>query len=292
MKKNTINRVDYKNLRKKTDFEIVDLQLFFSTRPHKKLEKDYRLNFWSIIYITEGSGEHYIDFNKYSYKKGDMIFAQINQVQRFKVNSDAKGYLIHINEPFFYGVDGFNDDVFSEFLEASYGSPLISLDVSKNKSNRVLIDLIYQEYSKNAIDLNVRLIASLFQSFILSLGNQFLTKDKASLSKDYVNFKQYRKFVEESYMETRNVEDYAKMMNLSKKTINQATRAVVGLSAKAFIINRIVLEIKRYLSQGELMNYEIAEMLGFGEAGNMTKFFKHYEGVSPKEFKEQLLTNT
>jgi AraC-like DNA-binding protein len=29
-------------------------------------------------------------------------------------------------------------------------------------------------------------------------------------------------------------------------------------------------------------------VLGFEEAANMTKFFKNYEGISPKEFKENL----
>lgn len=288
MKKPPIKRVNYRNVQKQMDFEIVDVKLFFATRPKKKLESEFRLNFWSILYITEGSGDHYVDFVKYPYKKGDIIFVQMNQVHKYSVNSDVQGYLIHINEPFFYGIDGFNGDVFLEFVDRSFGSPVISFDTSTERTNRLLIDLIYREYSKNINELNVKLIATLFQGFILSLENQVPKNDKILESKDYENYKEYRKLVEEHYHETRNVEDYAKMMLLSKKTINQATRKVVGLSAKEYIINRIILEIKRYLSQGELMNYEIADLLGFGEAGNMTKFFKRYEGLSPKEFKEQI----
>ncbi len=75
------------------------------------------------------------------------------------------------------------------------------------------------------------------------------------------------------------------MMGISKKTINLATRAIVDMSAKEFVNSRLFLEIKRYLSQGELLNYEIAEILGFDEPANMTKFFKKYEGISPKEFR-------
>lgn len=288
MKKTTINRIDYKNLAKKTDFEIVDVQLFFATRSHKKLESDYRLNFWSIIYITEGSGVHYVDFEQYDYKKGSVIFIQMNQVQRFQVNPTVKGYILNIDEPFFYSVEGFGRDVFLEFVDRSFGSPLSFFDVSKNRTNRILIELIYQKYSKSAYDLNEKLIATLFQGLLLDLRDQSPSENVALKSKDYENFKTYRRLVESHYAETRNVEDYANMMMVSSKTINQATRKVAALSAKQYIVNRIILEIKRYLSQGELMNYEISDMLGFGEPANMTKFFKRYEGVSPKDFKESL----
>ena len=288
MKSKSISRIDYKNLKKNMDFEIVDIQLFFATRSHKHLQTDFRLNFWVIIYIIEGSGYHYVDFKGYPYNKGDIIFIQKNQVQHFEVNDSVKGYVMHINEPFFYRIEGFNGDIFLEFADKAFGSPVLSFDTSPDRTNRIVIDLIYREYNKNAENFNVELIATLFQGFILSLRSKAFDNDKMLLSKDYENFKLYRQLVEQHYMTTRNVEDYALMIHLSKKTINQATRKVAGLSAKQFIINRIVLEIKRHLSQGELMNYEIADLLGFDEAGNMTKFFKRYEGISPKEFREKI----
>ncbi len=287
MKPMSINRIDYMNLRKKTDFEIMDLHAFFLERSHEKLVKDYRLNFWVIIYITEGSGHHYIDFKCYPYKKGDVLFVQKNQVQRFEINEDVEGYILNINEPFFYRIEGFNGDIFLEFVDKAFGSPVQSFDTTEGSTNRILVDLIFKEYSKSIEELNVELIATLFQGFILSLRSQVPINDKILMSKDYETFKIYRQLVEEHYMSTRNVDDYASMMHLSRKTVNQATRRVTDLSAKQFIINRVVLEIKRYLSQGELLNYEIADLLGFGEAANMTKFFKHYEGVSPKEFREK-----
>ncbi len=64
-----------------------------------------------IIYITEGSGHHYIDFKCYPYKKGDVLFVQKNQVQRLN-QRDVEGYILNINEPFFYRIEGFNGDIF------------------------------------------------------------------------------------------------------------------------------------------------------------------------------------
>ncbi|MBI9102611.1 MAG: helix-turn-helix domain-containing protein [Spirochaetales bacterium] len=283
-----INRINYKNDKRDSDFEIIDLPTFFTTRPKSLLEKDFRLNFWSIIYITEGSGHHFVDFIRYPYKKGDIIFVQKNQVHHFEVNQIVKGWLIHLNEPFFYRIKGFKGDIFLDLVDQAAGIPVLPFKNGPDTTNRILIDLIHREYEQNVNSFDIELIASLFRSFILSLRPQLPVKKEIFQSKDYENFKTFRTLVETNYTTTRNVEDYANRMNLSRKTINQATRNVAGLSAKQFIINRITLEIKRHLSLGELMNYEIADLMGFDEPANMSKFFMRYEGLSPKDFRDDV----
>jgi len=285
---NEINKIHYKNSKRGLDFEIVDLRVFMSTRPHTLLSKDYRLTFWAILYIVEGEGHHSIDFIEYPYKAGDIIFIQKNQVHHFVVNESAKGYVIHINDPFFYEMKGVNSEIFHEFADASFGSPILTVDISGECTNRRLIDLIYKEYQQQSEKFNAQLIATLFQGFILSLHGQAQRDLKGKMSNDYEHFKEFRQLVEENYTTIKTVEEYALKMNLTKKTINCATRSIIDSSAKQFIIDRIILEIKRYLTQGELMNYEIATLLGFDEAANMTRFFKRYVGMSPKSFRESL----
>jgi len=111
--------------------------------------------------------------------------------------------------------------------------------------------------------------------------------EQIETSGDYKRFYQFKNFVEMYYKEKKTVEEYAKLMLVSQKTINQATRAVVDLSAKQFIIDRILLEIKRYLGQRELTINEISDLMGFDEPSNLTKFFKRYEGLSPTEFRTE-----
>ena len=107
----------------------------------------------------------------------------------------------------------------------------------------------------------------------------------------YKWFIQFKNLVEVHYKEKKSVQDYAKMMLVSSKTINQATRIAVDLSAKQFIIDRILLEIKRYIGQGDFTINEISDLMGFDEPSNLTKFFKRYEGVSPKEFRMEYFTH-
>lgn len=282
----SIKRINYRNPKKQShDFEIVDLQLFFATRPHWHISSDYRLNFWLMIYIYEGSGQHSVDFEDYTYNPGDLVVIQKNQVHHFIVNKNAKGYLMHINEPFFMAGD--LADLFLDFFDRPYKSPIISVNTSESATHRILMDLIYKEYLKTDEQQGEELIRALFKSFLLAVRGEAIAREASYDSKVLNNYNVFRKLLDEHFQEEKTVEAYAAMMNVTKKVINYATRQVVGMSAKQFIIQRTLLEIKRYLSQGELMNYEISDLMGFDEPANMTKFFKRYEGISPKAFRKK-----
>ncbi|WKY42931.1 AraC family transcriptional regulator [Eubacteriaceae bacterium ES2] len=282
-----IERIQYqKSIKEMQNFEIVDLQLFFSTRPRRMLEKDYRLDFWSILYIIDGNGVHFIDFRPFKYQAGSVIFIRRNQVQHFEINSRVKGYIIHINEAMMLQLNDLNTDFLWDVVDTSYGSPVVQMESGKASTTRLLVDLIYNEYNQFSERDKSAFIKSLFESFILSIERELDSNKGQSNTTDYIVFKKFRKLVENHYTERMPLEFYEKKIGLSKKTINLATRRMVDMSAKEYINQRLHLEIKRYLSQGELMIYEIAELLGFDEPANMTKFFKRYEKITPKDFRK------
>jgi len=284
-----IRRINYKKQEQGfADFEMVDLHLFFSTTPSLMLEKDFRLNFWVILYITEGEGSHFIDFHEFKYKPGDILFIQKNQVQKFAVNLDVRGYIMHINEPFLVSLDQFGNNIFLEFIDRSGGSPVLSVNMDLASTNRKLVELLFSEYSRGHEHVEPQFIKSLFDSFILSLKQEFSFVDTVFTNADYKIFTEFREAVEIHYREHLTLDHYADLLAVTKKTINKATRAVVDLSAKEYVNNRLFLELKRFLSQGEMLIYEVSDYLGFDEPSNMTKFFKKHEGVSPKQFQKSL----
>jgi len=281
-----IRRIDYRQQNKGIqDFEILTLEHFFARRPKALLERDHRLNFWVILYITAGHGRHFVDFEGYDYQAGDILFVQKNQVHRFAVNDSARGYVMHINEPFLIHLNQARRNVFLEFVDQAFGSPVIKADASPDSTNRRLVDLLFSEYEREVKREDQVFIRTLFESFVLSVRKDFSTKTNRLKGSEYRIFAEFRDLVELHYAQHFTLDRYANMMGVSKKTINQATRAIVDMSAKEFVNQRLFLEIKRYLSQGELMIYEIAELLGFDEPANMTKFFKNREGLSPRGFR-------
>ncbi|MGH1551462.1 hypothetical protein ACRAWF_02475 [Streptomyces sp. L7] len=59
----------------------------------------------------------------------------------------------------------------------------------------------------------------------------------------------FRDVVERNFTRTRRVEDYARMLGHSARTLARATLTGAGLSAKEFVDRRVVLEAKRLLAR-------------------------------------------
>lgn len=269
-------------------FEIVNFKQFFATRPKKLLETDYRLDFWAMLYIIKGTGSHYIDYKKYTYRSGNLIMIPKNHINAFNVNDDAQGYIIHIDEPFFIEHGKLRDMEILSFFETPFNDPIMNVDVSMNNTSRILIDLIYKEYLISETNTSQKLIKSLFHSFVYSIRNEYHSEIRKFSASSYKNFYEYRELVEQNYQEMKSVSEYARLMGLSNKTINKACRDCVDVSAKEMITNRLILEIKRLLAQNELKNYEISDLINFDEPANLAGFFKRYTGMSMREFRCQL----
>lgn len=283
-----VQRLDYDNRDRQTDFEILRLQQFFRTRDTAHLTRTFRLNFWLLIYITEGCGEHFVDFVEYTYKAGDIVVLQKNQVHSFQVNKQVRGYILIINEPLFFEQSGVDSRSLLDFFNRPFQSPVLTVNTVEGTANRIIMELIYKEYRSGNSGKITPFMRSLFVCFVLSIEEN--SQDSAEPI-DSAESRTYRKFnalLEEHYSTIRSVDEYARLMNVSPKTVNSATRMVAGLSAKEFIIERLVLEIKRYLGEGYLLTSEISDQLGFDEPSNMAKFFKRYVGISPSAFRQSL----
>jgi len=65
-----------KKSNKKLEFEIFPIQKLFSRKNilNHYLQKPHRIKFYNIIYITEGTGKHSVDFQDHKYGPGSLIF--------------------------------------------------------------------------------------------------------------------------------------------------------------------------------------------------------------------------
>jgi AraC-like DNA-binding protein len=286
MKVKTINF--RKGSRKSPNFEILSLSEFFSKRPKTIIEKDYRTDFWTLLYIIEGDGYHSIDYSEYHYESGDLIVIARSLVHSFRVNNKVKGYIVIINEPFFFENNEKFDMDIEAFFETPIGKPILHLDVSKNVTSRNLIDLIFKEYQVKT-EYSYKLLKSLFVSFIYSIrleNKSIIHEFPVSLYQHYYN---YRQLVNINFRTLRTVGEYSNLMGLSKKTINKACRTCADVSAKHIIIAKIILEAKGLIVQGKLKMFEISDELGFDEPANFANFFSLHAGYNVKQFKESQL---
>ncbi len=95
----------------------------------------------------------------------------------------------------------------------------------------------------------------------------------------------FRLDLDRRFAQTRQVEEYARALGCSVRTLTRASLAATGRTAKQLVDDRVALEAKRLLAESDLPVAEVGERLGFSEATNFGRFFARTVGVSPGAFR-------
>ncbi|UMB53048.1 AraC family transcriptional regulator [Lutibacter sp. A64] len=284
-----IPNISFKSLENKIDFEFLNLSKLFkrldTINDHDPTEP-HRISFFALLIVTKGTGKHQIDLNEYNLSEGTVLKIAKGQVHAFQKNAKYKGFLILFTESFVLNhFSKSSINVISHLYNYHITSPIFN-DKTDNESflNQLIAELNTEnDYAQKNI------VAALLNLYLLRLerksNNNKLQNNNFNL---YTVFIQFKNYVEVNYTTTRNVKDYAKMLFISTKFLNQVVKEFTLDTAKTFIDNYVVLEIKRSIVSSNNSFKEIAFEKGFDEVTNFTKFFKKHTGTTPKQFKAKL----
>ena len=89
-------------------------------------------------------------------------------------------------------------------------------------------------------------------------------------------------------MRLHQVQDYAGLMAITEKYLNELCKKTAGKTASELIHERIILEAKRLLLHSDLNNKEVAYFLSFDDPSHFSKFFKRKTGRTPSQFRKEL----
>ena len=94
-------------------------------------------------------------------------------------------------------------------------------------------------------------------------------------------FQAFRASVEMHFREHRDADYYAQTLGYAPRTLSRAVQQATGRTAKAYIVERVVLEAKRLLAHDRFTAARCARELGFVDASNFSAFFRHATGQPP-----------
>ncbi|MFD4630820.1 helix-turn-helix domain-containing protein [Streptomyces sp. NPDC058284] len=94
-------------------------------------------------------------------------------------------------------------------------------------------------------------------------------------------FRMFRASVEAHFREHHDAGYYAQALGYAPRTLSRAVQQVTGRTAKAYIVERLVLEAKRLLAHDRLTSARCAGALGFPDASNFSAFFRKATGMRP-----------
>jgi len=271
-----------------TNIEFLKLSELFSRiqeNPNHDPKRPHRLDFFALLIVTEGKGTHQVDLKKYPLQKGSVVKIAKNQVHAFEEDLNYQGYMVVFTEEFVLKYFSRSSiDFLSHLYNYHVSEPLVK-ESSYNES--FLFDALEALNSENHY-AKMNIVAKLLELYLLRLDQQSQGAFRRNIKNDFHQiFTHFKNLIEKSYTETRNVKDYAGWLNTSPKHLNQVIREVTLDTAKTFIDQYVILEIKRSILSTDKSLKEVAFSTGFEEVTNFTKIFKKHTHLSPKEFKTQ-----
>jgi len=279
------------NNRSQLGIEIIELSDIYARYNNVAVnfaEKPHRINFHNLIYITHGSGLHFVDFNTYTIQAGSVVFINTNQIHAFDFVNKPQGKLIIFTNEFL-------DTIFSTMktplftpnhLLASY-APTFSLTDSVKQTCDALLSEIDKEYK--FLDPNKNFVHLMFSALITKLTDtrpnnyeQHLSEARAKI------FTRFITLLEKNFTTVRDAKLYADMINITYKSLNQICKLATNQTTKQLIDAFIVLEAKRRLAIDDIKIQKLADELGFDEATNFVKYFKKHTLLTPTQFKKSV----
>jgi AraC family transcriptional activator of pobA len=94
-------------------------------------------------------------------------------------------------------------------------------------------------------------------------------------------FELFRTSVEAHFRTHHDVGWYARSLGYAPRTLTRAALAATGQTAKAYLVDRIVLEARRLLAHDRCTAGRCARELGFSDASSFSLFFRTATGVRP-----------
>src|SRR5699024_3561637 len=89
------------------------------------------------------------------------------------------------------------------------------------------------------------------------------------------------------YKENRSVAFYADKLHITPKYLTMVVKEVSGMSAKDWITEYILQEIKFLLKNSSLNVQEIAIRTHFSNQTSLGRFFRQHTGLSPSDYRKQ-----
>jgi len=244
------------------------------------------VEFYLIVVLEGGQGLHTIDFTDYNCRQGSILTIRKDQLHKFS-RSNLKGYLLLFTDEFLtHYLDKLEVLKTLQLFNELLGHPIIQLEVDELAEISALIQRIAKEYNNLNDPYSVEIIRSELHILITKLYRIKSSKKLIVVTKQYLNeFVTFQNLVEQHVRTTIRVKDYARMMNCSTKTLNNISKSIINKTAKEFIDEISLKQIKRLLINTNHSIKEIAFSSGFEEATNFYKYFKRLTQITPEQFR-------
>lgn len=240
--------------------------------PHK------HSNYIKILYLSKGSGYHYIDLVKFPIEPPVIYFIRQEQVHHWKLETEPEGYVIIIKKAF---IERTIDNELKSLLVKISGQ--CCLQLTTNTTIEKLFQLLTEE-NKTEGESAFHITEGLLKSLL----SKVLQVSQAVINKTEFKHGLYHSFIELLITDgnvKNKVSFYAAKLNTSPQNLNTVCRKASNQTAADTLCDFIISEAKRLLLYTDNTISEVCFALGFKDSSHFVKYFKKSVGATPQSFR-------
>lgn len=273
----------------KTSYREFNLSKGFTIRKLEDLfegenmeQKLHRHDFYFILILKKGHGNHEIDFVNYKILDYSYFIIAPGQVHQLELKKDSTGFIIQFNTEFYYS----NEKKTSTLLQKVSTENFYQLNQDIFSKLNVLLISIFNEY-QNKPEQYIQVIKSNLKILFIEL-TRLKSISKQNNKDQYIQerLEEFLNLLETNISTHKQVSQYAEILHLSSYQLNSIIKQTLDKTASKLINEQIILESKRYLLATSNQVNLIAHHLGYEDVSYFIRFFKKHTGFSPRAFRE------
>lgn len=238
-----------------------------------KYDLTRRLPYYFFLFVLDGHSQHGVDMESIDVEKNQLLFCLPHQVLQLPAG-------LHGND---YYKLGFDEDCLAR-LPMQYPfllNPLNQAKISFSAAAAARLKVIFNMLSGllSAPHTPPELILAHLNSLLTEINTAYFAAQQKPADDQLAKFIRFKVFVENNLAEHPSIGRIAGELALSTDRLYQVVKHYSGLSPKAFINNRLILEARRRMYYNKRSSVkELAFELGFSDPDYFSRLFKKITG--------------
>jgi YesN/AraC family two-component response regulator len=249
-----------------------------------------RNNYYSLIWVKEGSGKLKTNFSEYSFENNSLF--SFAPYQPFMLSSKlVKGVAIYFHSDFFC-IHKHQTEVTCNgvLFNNIYQKPFFQVDDILEDSLDTVIQQIKAEIQKPGL-AQYELLISFMKIFLISASRVKAHQQPESIpqpaaTKEPFILQNLKDAIERDFRSKHTPQDYAILLNISSNALARIIKTHFNKTLTNLITERIIIEAKRELYLTNKSVKEVAYELGYDDEYYFSRFFKKNVNISPQTYRE------